>query len=636
VADDDELGMRARITRRDFLDGLAVAAGAILLPSCGSGGGTGAGKSGEPLPPFAPEREAGYYPPATTGLRGSHVGSFEVGHQLRDGNVGSTFGEPVDIGEQYDLIVVGGGISGLSAAHYYQRAKPGAKVLVLDNHDDVGGHAKRNEFGKLLTYGGTESVEYPSLYSKLARDLLVEIGVDIEGFAKTFVRANKKALGLAGATFFDKETFGADKLVIGELDPPEAAVLAATPLSADARKDLLRLYRDPVDYWAMHDERGKHAALAKVSYKAFLKDVARVSPEVIALFQKSTHSLYGVGIDAVSCLDCWALEFPGFEGVRLERELKVRPPLLGRTPFLEMRHGSPSLFFPDGNATVARLLVRKLVPAALPGSTMGDASTARLDYAKLDDAGSPTRIRLNSTAVRARNAGADIVEVTYVRGGRAQTVRGKGCVLACWNTVIPYLVPELPEPQRRALAYGVKVPLVYANAAIRNWQAPKKLGVGAVSIPGGYFTSARLELPQGVGAARTYDPDEPAVVKLVRTPCKDGLPAREQHRLGRAELFTTPFETFEKELRAVLGRVFGPGGFDPVRDITAITVNRWPHGYTYEYNSLWDPAWPEGEEPNVVGRKRFGRIAIANADAGAYAYTDSAIEQAHRAVGELT
>ena len=122
---------------------------------------------------------------------------------------------------------------------------------------------------------------------------------------------------------------------------------------------------------------------------------------------------------------------------------------------------------------------------------------------------------------------------------------------------------------------------------------------------------------------------------MERVPCQPGLPARQQHRLGRAELYDTEFETFERKIRDQLARILAPGGFDPARDIEAITVNRWPHGYGYEYYSLWDPAWPEGERPNEIGRKRFGRITIANTDAGATAYADSAFDQAYRAVGEL-
>ena len=126
------------------------------------------------------------------------------------------------------------------------------------------------------------------------------------------------------------------------------------------------------------------------------------------------------------------------------------------------------------------------------------------------------------------------------------------------------------------------------------------------------------------------------MLTMERYPCAAGLPARAQHRAGRADLYATSFETFERKIREQLARCVGAGGFDPARDIEAITVNRWPHGYAYQYNSLWDPFWLEGGPlPCVEARKPFGRIAIANADADAYAYTDCAINQAYRAVKEL-
>jgi spermidine dehydrogenase len=239
--------------------------------------------------------------------------------------------------------------------------------------------------------------------------------------------------------------------------------------------------------------------------------------------------------------------------------------------------------------------------------------------------------------VRVHHAGPHEVEVTYVRGGNAWTVRAKGVVLACWNMVIPYLCPELPEAQKAALAYGAKVPLVYTNVAFTNWRAFERLGVANVYAPGCYHTLIDLDFPVSLGGYHfSAGPDQPIVAHLLRTPCRPGLPARDQHRAGRQELLETPFETFERNIRDQLARVLGPGGFDPGRDIAGITVNRWPHGYAYEYNSLWDAAaWPGVTEPCVVGRKPFGRIAIANSDAGARAYTNCAIDQAHRAVGEL-
>jgi spermidine dehydrogenase len=101
------------------------------------------------------------------------------------------------------------------------------------------------------------------------------------------------------------------------------------------------------------------------------------------------------------------------------------------------------------------------------------------------------------------------------------------------------------------------------------------------------------------------------------------------------ELLRTPFATFERNIRDQFARILGGGGFDPARDIDAIIVNRWPHGYGYEYNPLFDPAWAPGQAPHEIGRARFGRIAIANSDAGATAYSDVAIDQAYRAVNEL-
>ena len=154
-----------------------------------------------------------------------------------------------------------------------------------------------------------------------------------------------------------------------------------------------------------------------------------------------------------------------------------------------------------------------------------------------------------------------------------------------------------------------------------------------------YHSSVELDEPVDIGAYRaSRTPDDPVVVRMLRTPCSPGLSEREQHRAGRTELLQTPFSAFERNIRDQLARVLGGGGFDPARDIAAITVNRWPHGYAYEYNPLWDPDsfFTGGVTPNIIARRRFGRIAIANSDAAAAAYTDQAIDQAYRAVRELS
>jgi len=644
---DRELGMRRRITRRDFLNGVAITVGAAILPSgLFALGDTQAGR--ETLPD--------YYPPALTGLRGSHPGSFEVAHSLRDGTFWEQAGAPVDSGEAYDLVVVGGGISGLSAAHFFRKlAGPKARILVLDNHDDFGGHAKRNEFHSadrtMLGFGGTFSIQSPAPYSAVAKGLIEELGIDVSSYHKYVNRNLYRSLGLSPKIFFDKETFGVDGLVAnplphvgGKSESDEARshavriFLQEVPLSESAKADYRRLVLEKKDYLPGLSSDEKKARLARMSYNSFLRDLVKVSPEVVKLFQPMPQPLFGVGFDAVAAQDAWGLGAPGFAGMNLDPA-----PGKGMNRDAVPNEEAEKYFFhfPDGNASIARLLVRKLIPQAIPGDSATDVVLARANYAQLDKPDSPVRIRLNSTAVRVKHQGdpgsSKEVEVTYARGGKVYTVHAAHCVLACWHVVIPYICEQLPDKQKEALASAAKVPLLYTNVAIRNWKAFQKLGTNAIYAPGGYHAYMNLDLPVSIGGYEcSQSPEEPIVIHMMKTPCKPGNPARVQHVLGRIELFNTTFETMERSIRQQLARVLGPGGFDPANDITAITVNRWPHGYAYEYNSLWDKFWLEGgETPCEVARKPFGRIAIANSDAGAYAYTDGAIDHAWRAVGEI-
>jgi len=629
--------MGRSITRRDFLNGVSIAVGASLV----AGNSAWLEAFGVPEPVFEavfePEKKPDYYPPAKTGLRGSHNGSWEVAHELRDGK---EWPDAVPDNESYDLIIVGGGISGLAAAFFFRKfAGSKAKILILDNHDDFGGHAKRNEFKAgerlLLGYGGTQSLEAPHHYSKEAFGMLQELGIDVDRFTKYFDQNLYKSMNLRRATFFDKETFGSDVLLpgvgahyLGLHYPPE--VLAKIPVSEPARRDLARLQDEKVDYMAGLSPEEKRRKLIKTSYRDFLLQYVKVDPDVIKVFQSAPHGLYGVGVDAVSALDCMEMDYPGFRGMQLESHES--------TP----EQSEPYIFhFPDGNSSVARLLVRSLVPDSAPGHTMEDIVTSRMNYARLDDPGSAVRIRLNSTAVRAKHTGdpqkASEVEVTYVRGGKARRVKAGNCVLACYNVVVPYLCPEMPEKQKQALAYAVKIPLVYTNVQIANWKPLQKLGISSIYAPGAYFSSVSLDFPVSMGEYHfPSQPEQPCLLHLMRTPCKPGLACKEQYKAGRWDLFSTTFEVFERNIRDELGRMLRAGGFDSARDIQAITVNRWPHGYAYEYNPLFEPLdRPASERPCVIGRQPFGLITIANSDSDGHAYTDIAIDQGYRAVQEV-
>jgi spermidine dehydrogenase len=632
-ARDRLLGMNQPITRRDFLNGIAL-------------GATAAATASTPLlaaslPDPAAQDAPGYYPPLLTGLRGSHPGSFEDAHALRDGR---TWPDATDTGEEYDLIVVGGGISGLAAAHFY-RAAAGAKsrILILDNHDDFGGHAKRNEFnlnGHLnLLNGGTLEIDSPRPYGPIASGLLTTLGIDLPKLIKATQNLEfYEQHGLQSGVFFDRETFGTDKLSVGLGRLPFELFLADAPLSASARRAIVQIQEGKIDYLQGLSSDEKKQRLSRMSYEAFLRDVVHVEPSVLNFYHARTMGEWGVGTDAVSALDCWGIGLPGFDGMKLAKGSIRR---MGFTPAgYEDTGGSLKLHFPDGNATIARLLVRNLIPRAVPGNSAEDVVTAKVNYAELDRGAASVRVRLNSIAIRARHLGdpasADHVEVTYVRGGKAFTARARGTVLAGYNMMIPYLCPELPPAQKDALHQLIKTPLVYTSVALRNRQAFDNLKVHRVYAPGGYHTYFHLNPHVNIGAYKSpASAQDPTLVHMVRTPCKAGLPEHDQNRLGRAELLNTTFETFERNIRDQLSRTLGAGGFDPVRDITAITVNRWPHGYAPEYNPLFDADVPEAERPHVIGRKQFGRIAIANSDSGGGAYTDSAINQGHRAVMEL-
>ncbi|MGO9426663.1 MAG: NAD(P)-binding protein [Steroidobacteraceae bacterium] len=616
------------ISRRDFLSGTALVIAGGLTP----------------LAQLRAEPER-YYPPVLTGLRGSHPGSFEVAHQVgRQGRSFDISGSPVE--ESFDLVVVGGGISGLAAAWFYREAHgPDARILILDNHDDFGGHAKRNEFqvdGRLLLgYGGTESLQSPkALFSQTVNRTLKGLGVDLRRWDTAYDRKLYGSLGLTEGVFFDRETFGADKLVVGirslsaadtvasSAKPyPIETVVAEFPLSEDARARLVALFKHPKDYLAGKSKAEKVAYLKTISYRDYLRKDAGLGDEAVKYFDGATKDFLAMGPDITPAMEALGARYPGFAG-------------LGLSDQEEEGMDEPYIYhFPDGNASIARLLVRSLIPAVAPGHDMDDVVLANFNYARLDVDGSPVRLRLNSTAVAVANARAKggPVDIGYVRSGALHHVQAKQCVLACYNMIIPHIMPELPDAQKHALSLGVKLPLVYANVAIRNWHAFVNLGIDKIYSPYGYFSDVKLDYPVSLGGYRNpRDPSEPVLLHMVHVPLtpNQGLSNVRQFQLGRQVLLDTPFEEFERQISSQLDRMLGPGGFKSARDIAAITVNRWPHGYAYDANTLFDPQ-TAGPPPYVIGRKRCGRVTIANSDAGWSAYTHEAIDQAWRAINEL-
>jgi len=643
--------MSRKISRRDFLNGAvgSLVAGAALAPGCAE---PNSAPPDGPVGTRGTPQGATRYPPARLGLRGSHFGSFETAHELvLDKRTNWGLASEPDARE-YDLVVVGAGISGLAAAFFYREQNPDGRVLLLENHDDFGGHAKRNEFEwndrTILGYGGSQSFEAPAAYSDETKGLLARLGVHTARLQDAYDTSFFRRHDLAASVYFDRATYGTDRLVRTDFMDPSAFIPIATsgvaiddtiaqmPLSEAARRELLRLVHADDDRLPGHSIFREPDYLKTISYRDFLtKHLGIEQPEVIDLLEDIPAGYFGQGIDVVPALDALGLGLPGLGSTSLGtfEGLFRRAIAFLLEPY--------TYHFPDGNASVARLLARHLIPAVADGNSMEDVISANFDYAALDLPNAEVRLRLGSTVVRVEHDGnprtAERVGVTYLRAGRTERVSARRVVLACYNQVVPYLCPELPEPQKEALRSLVRMPLVYTNVLLRNWQAFKQLGIGVAHCPGSWHAFAMLDFPVSLGDYRfSNGPEDPIVLHMSRIPTSPGLSPRDQSRAGRALLLNTSFETIEREIRTHLGGMLGEGGFDPARDIEGIAVNRWPHGYAWEPNALYDPEYGPGELPYEIGRKPFGRVAIANSDAGGSAYLDTAIDQAWRAVGELS
>jgi len=525
---------------------------------------------------------------------------------------------------------------------FRQQAGPRARILVLDNHDDFGGHAKRNEYsvdGKtIIGYGGSQSIDTPSSYSKASAALLRDIGIDTEPFYEYFDREYFSSRGLTRGVYFSEEQYGRDTVNPDALrsydgsraDDP-AKVIRDYPISDAARQNFIELLTDPRDYLPGMENDEKIALMRQISYSDYMREYVGAHEEVIAFCRDRLRGLWGFGLDALSALEGARFDMPGTE------HLDYSDPPTARAKLDE-----PYIFhFPDGNASIARALVRQLVPNAVPGEiSMEGLVAARVDYEQLDRRSNATRIRLNSTAIDARHVdGRQAVDVTYVRGESTYRVRGRHVILACYNHMVPHLCPDLPKIQADAIQVAEKIPLAYINIVLRNSKAFEDLGYHAFYVPQTELMhSFGLDFPVSMGDYRfARTSEDPIVVhgSYAATAPDQGLTERQQHVVGRQRMYEMTYQDFETRIISQMSGALGGGGFDAERDIAAITVNRWPHGYAYEYNELYDPPeWTQKNGPHRIGAAQVERISIANSDAEAFAYVNGAIDAAHRAVNE--
>ena len=633
--------MTSKITRRDFLNGVAIGAGTILLMPgqllAQSAGFTATNKF-----------PSDYYPPTLTGMRGSHEGSYEVAHALAwNGQKPAVYQE---LDEHYDLVVVGAGQSGLAAAWYYQKKMgPTAKILLLDNHDDFGGHAKRNEFHQdgnmVLGLGGAQNIEPMSSYSAMAVELLKDIGVDDQALAAMTANTPDDYMlggkisannGMTIPTTDGHKTLSGNWLGFFHGGQGYEAAVKELPIPEEEQTKLIAFFGGDRDFLDDLSLLEQYRYVKSVSYNQFLTERVGLAEETLPILGAFTRVLLGPAGWNLTVLEALSVGCPGLKAMGwLTNRLSdlAGAFVLGDAPV--------AYIFPDGNASVARLLVHKLIPNVAPAMKgFEDVAISNFNYEALDLDDNSTRLRLNSTVVGVKETALNHVRVDYVEKGQPFSISADHCILACYNGLIPHLCPEMSDQQKEGLSYGVKVPFVYANVLLKNGRAFAGLDTT--------FTQCPYDPFQWVSAAPTvtsggYQPpqslDRPMAAFMMASPTPadiKGMPARELFRLGRHKIYGTPFKDYEQQIRDQLQGMLGQYGFNHETDITAITVNRIPHGYAYSYLGLDDPDWDEGHAPHEIGRAQFGRISIANSDSEAMPLMQAAFDAAWRAVEEQT
>lgn len=609
------LGLDAPISRRDFLNGSLMAAGAAMArPSTGAPGTdnfTGYGGVGD-------------YAHAN----GNTWPVIQAAHRLRDDGYGeAAFAAAAPAGE-FDLLVVGGGIAGLSAAHRFRQAQGArATVLLLDNHAMLGGEARQNEFDidgvRLLGPQGSNDFVVPEAPGgRLGAESLVarffeefEIPREYQWQAWD---ATLKPLRFARDNYSNMDGFQESHVDVGYyFDRGQGAdaahwhrniwanALADTPYSAAARRDLLR-WRN--DHGAVDEAQSRY--LDTLTYRDYLENVRGYDPAVTRMVEPIVGLLAGVSTDAACA--------------RLGRALVEDP------------ERAMALSFPGGNAPFPRALLRALLPAALPGKDFDSLMYAPIDFAALDAANANMRIRLNATVLRVRHTAVDAnrVEVIYARGDKLFKANAARVVMASGGWINKHVLTDMPDDLRSAYAQFGYAPALIVNVALRRWRFLYDLGVTACrwfdDADGlGYCCNIRQNMVTSQHAPPLH-PDKPAVLTFYMGLSVPGLPAATQGMAARARLLNTSYADYEVRVRRQMVRLFGDHGFKPDRDIAAIVLNRWGHARLIE-----PPGFHYGVDgkPSPLERVRlgYGRIAIGHSELNGAQHWGSALEYGTKA-----
>jgi len=628
---DDALGMQAEITRRDFLGSTLLASGAVLLDAL-----TPTQLLAQQQDDFTGYGGVGEY----SASNGNTWPVLQAGHKIRDAVYDRLPGNVVETGETYDCVIVGGGISGIAAALFFQRsAAKNTRCLVLENHPIFGGEAKQNEFlvdgKKLIAHQGSAIYQLQEPRSFLAH-FYDSIGLKTPkltyqqwGGPQPEMPLSRTPYDAAGMDFGQYGFwFGAKfghKPGMWVMDPVRKK-LEGAPISAGARAEWVRfLTGAQVDSKKFEHPKVEGDAISRyldtITLEKHYMERFGLSQETVRTFLSPVEGGgSGLGPDALSGYCDYAFE--------------MLHPVADET-------GGMDQMFPGGNTTIARLMVKGMIPASIQGDdSVESVSRNNVNFVALDSADSPARIRLGATAVAVQHHGdpakASTVSIIYEMGGKLYRVKGRSAVMAGGSWTSKHIVRDLPENCRQAYSQFYRSPCMMANVAVRNWRFLYDMGMsgcrwfdGAV---GNYMEVRKLAL---TGAAEpTIGPDSPIVLSLKVLYASPGLPTEEQGNRGRMELLSTSFREYERRIRQQFADMFGASGFKQ-DDIAGIILNRWGHAYLSAQPGFFFGKDGKPAPRETLRKAPFGRIAFANSDlAGAMDHRFSILE-ARRAVKQL-